>query len=276
MNRGLLAQLVILFIITQAMGLAVGDFLINEQIRTSIVNDDPESVDNSLGLIAWVLVFTAMLILVIRFAPEWLLTIILKGIESLTVFGTSIIVLLPTKLADEIILGAAALSVAVRIIFSKNIWLRNASSVVAAAGAGALIGASLGVVPVFVFIVLLAIYDFIAVFKTKHMVELAKGVTKKNLSFTYALPTKEHQFELGTGDMVIPLAFSVSVLATVKDTMIYPFFFLPPVMILVASLAGLLVTMHFASLKKGMALPALPLQTLLMLIVFGLTRLVGF
>ncbi|HIH10154.1 MAG TPA: hypothetical protein HA254_05820 [Candidatus Diapherotrites archaeon] len=276
MNRGLLAQLVILFIITQAMGLAVGDFLINEQIRTSIVNDDPESVDNSLGLIAWVLVFTAMLILVIRFAPEWLLTIILKGIESLTVFGTSIIVLLPTKLADEIILGAAALSVAVRIIFSKNIWLRNASSVVAAAGAGALIGASLGVVAVFVFIVLLAIYDFIAVFKTKHMVQLAKTVTSKNLSFTYALPTPSHQFELGTGDLVMPLVFASSVLAAMQPVHQFPYSIIPSIAVLAASYVGLVLTLDYVSKREGTALPALPPQTILMLLTFGALKLIGF
>src|SRR3989344_7206413 len=183
---------------------------------------------------------------------------------------------MPFTESGLVILGLALLLVLSRILLSKNVFLRNVSSIVAAAGGGALVGASLGVVPVIVFLVLLSIYDFIAVFKTKHMVTLAKGITKKNLSFTYALPTKEHQFELGTGDMVIPLAFAASVLGATSKTIPEPYNFIPSIAILIASLAGLIITLNYASLKTGRALPALPLQTILMLIAFGLAKLAGF
>src|SRR3989338_2674036 len=210
MNKQLIAQLIFIFLITQAIGLWTANFLIQENIKTTIVTDNPDDAENGVALIIWIIFTSAVLIVLIKFAPDWLLGIILKIFESMAIFGTTIIVLLPTRVLDEIILGIATLLVIVRIIFSKNIWLRNISSTIAAAGAGALIGVSLGIFPVLLFIVLLSVYDYIAVFKTKHMVTLAKGVTKKNLSFTYALPTKEHQFELGTGDMVIPLAFAAS------------------------------------------------------------------
>ncbi|MCH7902563.1 hypothetical protein IIC68_02300 [archaeon] len=275
MNKELIVQLIIIFLLTQGIGLFVGDFLIGEDIRTTIITDDPNDVENSIALFVWILVFTGVLIIIIKFAPEWLLTVLLKGIESLAIFGTTIIVLLPTLLVDEIILIIAILFVGSRIIFNKNLLLRNASSIVAAAGAGALIGVSLGITPILVFIILLSVYDFIAVFKTKHMVILAKGVTKNNLAFTFALPTKEHQFELGTGDMVIPLAFSISVLAT-NSHIIFPLNFVPSIAILIASLVGLIITLHYASLKKGTALPALPLQTILMLLMFGVSKLAGF
>ncbi len=274
MNKELMVQLIIIFLLTQTIGLYAGNFLIEQDIKTKIVTDNPDDVENSLGLFAWILGFTAVLIILIKFAPEWLLNIILKAIESMAIFGTTIIVLLPTHLIDEIILAIAILLVSLRIIFSKNIWLRNASSVIAGAGAGALIGVSLGIIPILVFLVLLSIYDFIAVFKTKHMVTLAQGVTKKNLSFTYALPTKEHKFELGTGDMVIPLAFAVSVLAS--TTAPAPYNFIPSIVVLIASLAGLIFTLDYASLKIGRALPALPMQTVFMIIAFGIAKLAGF
>ncbi|MAG18152.1 MAG: hypothetical protein CL944_01625 [Candidatus Diapherotrites archaeon] len=274
MNKQLIIQLIIIFVLTQGIGLYAGNFMIEQDIHTTLVTDNPDDVENSIGLMVWILGFTAILLILIKFAPEWLLTILLKGIESMAIFGTTLIVLLPTGIVDEIILLIAIVFVVLRIIFKEHLLLRNASSIVAAAGAGALIGASLGVIPILVFIVLLGVYDYIAVFKTKHMVTLAKGVTKKNLAFTYALPTKEHKFELGTGDMVIPLAFAISVLATQTTSGLVKF--IPSVAILIASLAGLIITLDYASKNKGKPLPALPLQTVLMVLVFGITKILGF
>src|SRR3989338_4603794 len=127
------------------------------------------------------------------------------------VFSTSWIVA-SVFVGDLIGIAFAILLTASRIVLSENLLLRNAASIIAIIGAGALLGVSLGVVPVIVFVILLSAYDFIAVFKTKHMVTLAKAMTKKNLAFTIALPTKEHKFELGTGDLVVPLVFASAVL----------------------------------------------------------------
>jgi len=276
MNKQLITQLALIFVLTQALGLFVGDFLSDQGISSTLITDDPDDVENSVGLIVWILVFTAILLAMLKFAPDWFLTIFLKAVESFAIFGTTIIVLLPFFLTDLLILLIALGMVLSRILFRKNILLRNVTSIISAAGAGALIGASLGVIPIIVFIILLSIYDFIAVFKTKHMVALAKGITKMNLSFTYALPTKKHQFELGTGDLVIPLAFAVSVLAHTKLTVIYPFNFVPSLAILFASFSGLALTLHYASLKKGRALPALPLQTFLMIFAFTISKVAGF
>lgn len=276
MNKQLLSQLVLIFIITQTLGLYAGSHLMQEGVKATIVNEDPESVDNSIGLLAWILISTGALLLILRFAPEWLMYIFLKAIESLAIWASALIVLFPVDISVELALGLATLLVALRILLKKNILLRNVSSIIATAGAGALIGASLGVVPLLVFLVLLAAYDFIAVFKTKHMVTLAKGITGKNLSFTFALPTKEHQFELGTGDLVVPLAFAVSVLGATRHATPYPFNFVPVAAILAASLAGLLITLNEASKRKGVPLPALPLQSALMAVVFIATKIIGY
>ncbi|HLC93115.1 MAG TPA: presenilin family intramembrane aspartyl protease [archaeon] len=276
MNHKLMAQLLVLFVVTQSIGLFAGNYLVKEQIAVTIVNDDKESVDNSLGLIAWILGTTVVLLALIAFAPAWLFSIVIKAVESLAIFSTAIIVIAPAEPSEIIGYGAALLLVALRIIFSKNLWLRNISSIVATAGAGALIGASLGVLPILVFLILLSAYDFIAVFKTKHMVKLAKGLTGKNLSFTFALPTKEHQFELGTGDMVVPLVFSVGLLAQAQGAFPFPHYLFPSTAILVASLAGLVITLDYASKHKGTPLPALPLQAALMVVVFIVLKLGGF
>ncbi|MBI4210948.1 MAG: hypothetical protein HY544_05610 [Candidatus Diapherotrites archaeon] len=275
MNKSLMAQLLVVFIATQALGLFAGSYLIQNDYRAVIVNENPDSLENSIGLIAWILASTAVMLLMIKFAPEWLFTFLIKILEALATIGTAIIVMLPLPITAEEALAIALLLAVTRIAMPGQLVLRNITGIVAAAGAGALIGASLGAIPVAVFLALLCAYDFIAVFKTKHMVTLAKAITKKNISFTIAMPTKEHQFELGTGDLVVPLAFAVSILGAERHLPM-PYAMVPSIAVLAASLVGLMATLHYASLHKGTALPALPAQGILMLATFGITKLAGF
>lgn len=275
MNRQLLFQLTAIFFITQTIGLLVADTLIREEVTVTIVTDNPQDVSNSVGLLGYILAGTAFLLVLIKVLKDRLLFLVLKAVESIAIFGTSTIVF--SAFYDSIIVVVPALALVVaRNIFYKNLLLRNFSSVIATAGAGALIGVSLGIFPIIVFLAVLSVYDYVAVFKTKHMVVLAKSITKKNLSFTYALPTKEHTFELGTGDLVMPLAFASSVLSTSKMLYPAPYYFFPPALILLSSLAALLLTLSYLSKRIGKALPALPPQAFLMLVAFFLLKLVGF
>lgn len=275
-RRGLFMQLIALFLITQALGLWTANTLIKEDVHATIApGKGPEAVDNSFWLFGYILGFTALLLVAIKFLGDKLLYILLKVFESLAIFGTSTLVFASFLNSLAVALPAAGL-VVLRNIYSKNLMLRNVTSVLATAGAGALLGVSLGIVPVLVFLILVALYDFIAVFKTKHMVTLAKAVTKKNLSFTYAMPTPEHTFELGTGDMVMPLMFAVSVMAAGKNALAFPLYLVSPALILLASLIGLLWTIDYCSRKEGRVLPALPPQTALMVIVWLIVSYAGF
>ncbi|MFH1696482.1 MAG: presenilin family intramembrane aspartyl protease, partial [Candidatus Diapherotrites archaeon] len=272
----LFAQLIILFLITQAIGLWTANTLIRENVHAEIIpGKGPEDVESSVGLFGYIIGFTIILLIAIKFLTGRLLYWLMKVLESAAILGTSFLVF--ASFVDHVFVGLVSIAlVALRNIYSKNLWLRNVTSVLSAAGAGALIGVSLGVFPVLVFISMLAIYDLVAVFKTKHMVTIAKAVTKKNLSFTFAMPTKEHTFELGTGDMVIPLTFAVSVMAAGKQALVFPLFLVAPMLILAASLAGLLWTIDYCAKKPGRALPALPPQTVLMILAWLLAGALGF
>ena len=270
MNKKLLLQLLALFLITQVLGLYVGMNLISSEIaREGIVNNNPDDPINSVGLFLYILGFTAVLLIILKFYKGDLLFIIF---ESLLVFLTSVIVfgfVFPEEFG-LIALILAVILVGTRLVFRKNVLLRNVASIIAASGAGPLIGYNFGLIPVMLFLVILAGYDIIAVFYTKHMVVLAKSITKKNLAFTFALPSKEHDFELGTGDMVIPLVFAVSVLVETTKSFSFPFALISPLIVLWGSLIGLLLTIHYSSKNVGQALPALPLQTIIMFVMLGL------
>ncbi|MFH1255737.1 MAG: presenilin family intramembrane aspartyl protease [Candidatus Diapherotrites archaeon] len=316
MDKQLLSYLVILFLATQLIGLFVGNEWIKAielqpELRPTIVNDNPEDISNSIGLIVYILSFTAGMLIAIKLFKKktfW----IFKLLESLAVLGASWIVFV-TVMPLELATTLSLLLILARFIFAKNLLLRNIATILSVSGAGAFIGISLGVIPVLVFAVLLAVYDYIAVFKTKHMVTLAKNIVGKNLAFTFGLPSgvqekegkmeliekeepameakawpkKElqtvtqkkgqfHLFELGAGDMVIPLVFAVSVLGEAKLAHAFPIYWISPALILLASLIGLIATMVIAERKIGRALPALPLQTALMVLVWLGLAAIGF
>ncbi|MDP2666387.1 MAG: presenilin family intramembrane aspartyl protease [Candidatus Diapherotrites archaeon] len=270
MDKPLLAQLAIYFIVVQALGLYVGYSLIQADLEPVIFSPDPDDPVNSVGLLAYILVGTLFILLAIKFLPDRLLYWVFKGIESLALFFTGFIVLQAFIPEEAALLGAVGL-IMIRVFLPHILVWRNISSMVATIGAGAVIGISIGVWPVIIFLIALGIYDYIAVFKTKHMVTMAKAVAKKNLSFTIAMPTKDHQFELGTGDFVMPLIFGVSVLGdSLSKGIPWPGAAIPSIAILLASLAGLAITLDYGSGRIGKALPALPLQVALMVIMYGL------
>lgn len=270
MDKSLLAQLGIYFLIINIIGLYVGYTIIQQGIQPTIVNDNPEDVANSFGLIAYMLLGTGIILLAIKFLPDKLLYWVFKGFEVVALFVTSLIVLF-AFIPEEFALLAAISLIVIRVLLPQYLLWRNVSSTMSTIGVGALIGASIGIIPVIVFLVLLAVYDYIAVFKTKHMVVMAKAVSKKNLSFTFGLPTPQHQFELGTGDLVMPLVFGVSVLhESLAHGILFPYAALPSIAVLIASFAGLALTLDYGSKNVGKALPALPLQVGLMVVIYGL------
>lgn len=275
MDRGLLFQLAGYFLIVNLVGLYVGHYIILQDIQPTIINDNPGDPINAVGLLGYVLIGTAFILLAIKFFPDAVLYWVLKGTEMLALFFTTLIVLV-AFLPEEFALLLAVALICIRLFLPHLLIWRNVSSTLATIGVGSLLGASIGVLPVIVFLILLGIYDYIAVFKTKHMVVMAKAVAKKNLSFTFALPTPKHQFELGTGDLVMPLVFSVSLLhESLQSGWAWPYAVIPSIAIMLASFVGLAFTLDYGDKHVGKALPALPLQVGLMVLMYGLLKASG-
>lgn len=270
-----LAKLALIFVIVQVLGIAVGTTLIGdiasgEMEQPTVVTENPDDPINAIALIAGILFFTGCFLVFMKFFKGAglfrVLEIFVLFTASLLVFGSFV---------PQIAFLFAIELVALRLLFSGSVFIRNISAVISVAGVGALVGVTLGVIPVLVFLILLSVYDFIAVFKTKHMVALAKGISGRNLAFTVAIPTEKHQFELGTGDLVMPLVFAVSAMKA-SQPLGFPQYAVPAILILIASLAGLLLTIAYVEKHIGKALPALPPQTALMILAWGLSKAVGF
>jgi presenilin-like A22 family membrane protease len=150
--------------------------------------------------------------------------------------------------------------------------LKNAAAILATAGVGVIFGISLGLVPVVLFLMLLAIYDYLSVFSTKHMVEMANFVVQRNLAFTVtamAPPArqgeKEQRVDLGTGDMVAPVMMEVSALAYNPVAAAFVF---------VGAIVALALFLNYVW-KKKMILPALPPIVLGMFVALMIGFLIG-
>jgi len=265
MERDLFLQLAGLFIITQLLGLYVASNLIAEETEVTLFTEDPDDPMNAIGLVVYIFIVTLVVLAAITFFKKRVFGAFLRLFEIGAIFGTSMIVLQPVL--GETTFMFSVLIIASRLALKNNIWLKNATSVLAVAGVGSVLGVGLGVLPVVAFIAMLSIYDIIAVFGTKHMVKMAEAITSQNLAFTFTMPTEKHAFQLGTGDMVIPLVFATAALKYSASKLAFPMFYLPSILLLVASLAGLILTLEYCD-KKRVALPALPLQSVFMIAVW--------
>ena len=148
--------------------------------------------------------------------------------------------------------------------------LKNLCAVLSAGVVGALFGISFSPLFVILFLVALAIYDYIAVFKTKHMVTMAKFLMKKEMPLTISVKEKvkgkpEQRMDLGTGDLLAPVMLEVSLLQ------------INPLASLIAFLGaiGAIFCMIFCLRKKKMILPALPPIVGGMLLLLGIGYLIG-
>ncbi|MEM4326903.1 MAG: presenilin family intramembrane aspartyl protease [Candidatus Diapherotrites archaeon] len=265
MEKKLVINTIMIFLITSVLSIYSAQSLIQDQIKATLINENPEAIENSIGIILWIIIFTGILLLAFKKLPDYITYIALKVIESIAIIAATTIILYPTNISFEIAIMIGAIIVITKNIY-KNSLIKNFVSVIAVAGTSAIIGVSIGTIPALTLMIILAIYDYIAVFKTKHMVEMAKKLSGKNLAFTYEIQGNERKYELGTGDIVIPIVFAISVMheAMLKN-------YANPTylagIILISSIIGLIITFEILT-KQKKPLPALPIQVVCMIIVY--------
>ena len=102
-----------------------------------------------------------------------------------------------------------ALILAILKSFRRNILISNFSELFIYGGLAAIFVPILNVLSVFVLLILISIYDGIAVWKTKHMIKLAKFQTRIRLFAGLMIPYGKNKLAiLGGGDMGFSLLFA--------------------------------------------------------------------
>lgn len=275
----LLATEFSLFLAVQLLGLWIG-----WKIFHTLEVPKMETSSSIIWFLVIFVIATGSILLALRFLkfkmPFGLLFAFLIFVGANIVFSTFIS---NTVLAFTL----AAVVVGFRFLW-PTIITQNIAMILAIAGVSAQLGVLLTVPAVIILLIVLSIYDFWAVFKSKHMISMAKGLIQRGMAPMIIMPSdwramtvpmKQVEIEklkkktkkplkymmLGTGDLAFPLVFAVSALA---------YGLISSFAVIAGALAGLVVIHFLMMSKKFPALPALPPIAAGSIIAFGISLLI--
>jgi presenilin-like A22 family membrane protease len=247
--------------------------------------EDPASMANPVIFIAIMLAFTAFLLVLIRYDLKKVIAAVI-GISIFLTFGyifAAVVYALTgeTDLATVLVLILAIFSTV--LLYKYPEWyVIDALGILIGAGVAAIFGASLDILPVLILLVLLAVYDAISVYKTKHMITLAEGVIDLKTPILFVVPKRRNYsfiregigklgdggeraaFIIGMGDMIMPSILVVSANVFLKGWRLGGLINLPALGAIIGSLAGMGILLHFVVSGKPQAgLPPLNGGTIL-------------
>ncbi|MEM3361766.1 MAG: presenilin family intramembrane aspartyl protease [Candidatus Anstonellaceae archaeon] len=219
----------------------------------------------SVVLLFLYIVFVALInIFFLKFFRSFIL---LKIFEFFALFFSLSLFFLPflfVFIKDPLTTFIISLLVGLLLTFLKNYFLElnNPLVVISSATIGVLVGLSFSFTSVLIFAILLSLYDFFAVFKTRHMLTLAKAIANQKLAFAIAsdigtkIKTSKKDSEikkpsimLGSGDILLVSLF-------IPSTFI-EFGLIPTISLILFSSIGTYILLVF-TIKNKIALPALP------------------
>ena len=167
--------------------------------------ENPESVFNAVFFFALVLCFTAVILVVLKFGGMKLVHLFMLFAVAATIFWV-LSALIPIILnifhvasipAFDIFPLIVALTLTALLYFRPEWYVIDAVGLLVASGVASIFGISLQVLPVIVLLVILAVYDAVSVYGTKHMVSLASSVVEMRVPLLFVLP-RRRKFSLLT------------------------------------------------------------------------------
>jgi presenilin-like A22 family membrane protease len=181
-------------------------------------------------------------------------------------------------------LATLALSIGATVVLYKypEWYVIDTLGILLCAGVASIFGIAVGIIPALVLLVLLAVYDAISVYRTKHMITLAEGVLSLKAPILFVIPKRRDYsfvkeglaiggeegepkergaFVIGMGDLIMPsiLVVSANVFLQVPGWAFPP----PALGAMAGSLAGLAVLLRQVTQGKPQAgLPPLNAGTI--------------
>jgi len=264
------------------LAVEAGAVLLSLPVQASGITafEDPAAMENPFIFIGILLGFTVFLLILIKFN----LTKIIAAVIGISIFFTFAYIYAAlvyagmgaTDAATIIVLVIAALSTL--LLYKYPEWyVIDALGVLIGAGVASIFGVSLEVVPVVVLLIILAVYDAISVYKTKHMITLAEGVVDLKTPILFVIPKRRDYsfikegigkisgekegeggseraaFIIGMGDLIMPAILVVSANVFTKSMLLGGFIRLPALGAIIGSVLGLVLLLHFVMSGKPQA-----------------------
>ena len=237
--------------------------------------ENPDNVFNIAYILVIMLVFTISILIIAKYWKKKLIQILIVG----AIGYTSFYVLYPLfgiilDFTISLLLAIICAIVLVYVLIKYPEWyVIDICGIIVGAGAIAIFGISLGIFLVLILLVILAIYDAISVYKTKHMIELADTVMDLKLPVLLVVPKirkysliketkrlkeqlkdddERDAFFMGLGDIVMPGILVVAIYSNITDGLALAF------SVMIGTLIGFSILMLFVLKGKPQAgLPCL-------------------
>ncbi|WNY27590.1 presenilin family intramembrane aspartyl protease PSH [Methanolapillus ohkumae] len=162
-----------------------------EYITEQPVFENPESIGNAIYYILVLLIFSAIVVFAVKKNKSGFI----RGVVYLSITVTFFYVInsilsefVPPEGIFLLLSGILAVLLSVVLYKHPEWYVIDLAGLVISIGACAIIGVSLSILPIFILLLALLIYDFISVYKTKHMLTLASGMMNLKLPILFVIP----------------------------------------------------------------------------------------
>ena len=277
------ALLVVFFLMSQLIGILIINEYVDveateatgnltfEELPYNIERPPVEEKTSFWFIFLAVIIGTLIALLIIRFRKPWLwrFWFLMAAIITLAVSFSAFI--------DSGMAFIIAVALGFWKVYRPNVLIHNLTELFIYAGIAAILVPIMNVFSAVMLLLLISAYDMYAVWKSKHMVRLAKFTTKTRVFAGLSIPyhpsqkakgstvsSKRNVAILGGGDIAFPLLFTGAVM---KQIGMFPSMVVP--LFTTAALAILLIKS-----KKGRFYPAMPFLTLGCFIGYGAVLLV--
>jgi|SRR3989344_5003899 len=265
--------LILLFLSSHFIGLFIIKHYLpkDQELPLNIEKPEFEEKTSYIPLIITILLATGLALILIRFKAFkiWKFWFLISVFVTLSIAFSAFIF---EKLAIFI-----ALTLAIWKTFKPNLYIHNLTEIFIYGGLAAIFVPVLNVFSIIILLILISIYDAIAVWKTKHMISMAKFQSESNIFAGLLIPYKSEkkikvkekissgsQAILGGGDIGFPLLFS--------GVMLKLFGYIPAIITSLTAALALFTLFLLAEKKKFY--PAMPFITVGCLIGYLIVRII--
>ena len=214
----------VFLLLVQIISVMLAQPMIDEGMQFT---ENPESIWNSIYYIGLILGFTGVILYAFKKNIKWMIHgfILFSVGATLYYVFLAVFAIFMGETASIILTLVLSLALTVLLYLFPEWYVIDIIGILIGAGVTAIIGISFGVMPTLILLILLAVYDAISVYQTKHMLALAEGVMDMKVPILFVIPNhldfsfREYKYEkdakreaffMGLGDAIMPTILVVS------------------------------------------------------------------
>ena len=190
------------------------------------VFQNPDSVSNSFSYIGFVLLGTLGLLVAMKLGFNLLIRVVIgfAVVFSFYFVFTALLSYIPFLSITEYNAIGSIMAVALALVLYKypEWYIVDIAGILASVSFSVLLGVSFNIVPALVLLVILAVYDAISVYKTKHMVTLAKNAMALKLPLMFIIPKNKNYSFLADDVITKPSSITEQITPTIGEADLQP------------------------------------------------------